>query len=96
MSDPQRSSFDLRPARADLAAVDRVMAAAFDPRFGEAWTRGQCLGVLAHARRLADAARRSTTCPPASRWSARSLDEAELLLLAVAARRAPPRHRPAR
>jgi [ribosomal protein S18]-alanine N-acetyltransferase len=30
----------------DLDAVDRVMAAAFDPRFGEAWTRLQVTGVL--------------------------------------------------
>lgn len=31
----------------DIDAVDAVMDAAFDPRFGEAWTRGQCLGVIA-------------------------------------------------
>jgi ribosomal-protein-alanine N-acetyltransferase len=32
---------------ADLPLVDSIMAAAFDPRFGEAWTRNQCLGILA-------------------------------------------------
>jgi len=32
---------------ADLAQVDIIMQRAFDPRFGEAWTRGQCLGLLA-------------------------------------------------
>jgi ribosomal-protein-alanine N-acetyltransferase len=32
---------------ADLAMVDSMMKAAFDPRFGEAWTRNQCLGILA-------------------------------------------------
>ncbi|MEO9130136.1 MAG: GNAT family N-acetyltransferase [Sphingomonas sp.] len=32
---------------ADLAIVDSTMMAAFDPRFGEAWTRNQCLGILA-------------------------------------------------
>jgi ribosomal-protein-alanine N-acetyltransferase len=32
---------------ADLAAVEALMADAFDPRFGEAWTRGQCLGIMA-------------------------------------------------
>lgn len=31
---------------ADLAQVDAVMRAAFDPRFGEAWTQQQCLGML--------------------------------------------------
>lgn len=31
----------------DLPTVDRVMQAAFDPKYGEAWTPGQCLGVLA-------------------------------------------------
>lgn len=31
----------------DIDVVDAVMAQAFDPRWGEAWTRGQCLGVLA-------------------------------------------------
>lgn len=30
----------------DVDAVDRVMQAAFDPRFGEAWTASQCLGML--------------------------------------------------
>jgi ribosomal-protein-alanine N-acetyltransferase len=32
---------------ADLAIVDSMMKAAFDPRFGEAWTRNQCLGIMA-------------------------------------------------
>lgn len=32
---------------ADLPLVDSIMTAAFDPRFGEAWTRNQCLGILA-------------------------------------------------
>ncbi|WP_425230471.1 GNAT family N-acetyltransferase [Sphingomonas sp.] len=31
----------------DIDAVEALMAQAFDPRFGEAWTRGQCMGVLA-------------------------------------------------
>ncbi|OYY89217.1 MAG: ribosomal-protein-alanine N-acetyltransferase [Sphingomonas sp. 28-66-16] len=31
----------------DLGTVDAIMARAFDPRFGEAWTHAQCLGVLA-------------------------------------------------
>lgn len=31
----------------DLGAVDALMRAAFDPKYGEAWTQGQCLGVMA-------------------------------------------------
>ena len=32
---------------ADVAEVDALMRAAFDARYGEAWTSGQCLGVMA-------------------------------------------------
>jgi ribosomal-protein-alanine N-acetyltransferase len=39
---------DLRSGgAADLNTVDAIMQAAFDPRFGEAWTRSQCVGILA-------------------------------------------------
>ncbi len=31
----------------DLGTVDTLMKAAFDPKYGEAWTQGQCLGVMA-------------------------------------------------
>lgn len=31
---------------ADLPAVTAIMADAFDPRFGEAWTSTQCMGML--------------------------------------------------
>lgn len=34
-------------ATTDLATVDAIMQRAFDPRFGEAWTTAQCLGILA-------------------------------------------------
>ncbi|WP_448662131.1 GNAT family N-acetyltransferase [Sphingomonas sp. CJ20] len=30
----------------DVPAVTRIMQAAFDPQFGEAWTSAQCLGML--------------------------------------------------
>jgi ribosomal-protein-alanine N-acetyltransferase len=80
---------DLRAGRiGDLPAVDAIMRDAFDPRFGEAWTPGQCAGVMAmpgvwltlaeiDGRLLGFALARVV------------LDEAELLLLAVrpAARR---------
>jgi ribosomal-protein-alanine N-acetyltransferase len=31
----------------DLRAVNAIMGEAFDPRFGEAWTPSQCMGMLA-------------------------------------------------
>lgn len=67
----------------DIAAVEALVDAAFDPRYGEAWTRSQCLGVLAMpgvrlTLALVDDA-------PAGFALVRSVaDEAELLLIAVA------------
>ena len=31
----------------DVVLIDRLMRAAFDPKYGEAWTQGQAVGVLA-------------------------------------------------
>ena len=66
----------------DVALVDTLMTAAFDPRYGEAWTRNQCQGVLAMPGvRLTLA---SVDDRPAGFAMVRSVaDEAELLLLAV-------------
>ncbi len=66
----------------DIDRVDAVMAQAFDPRFGEAWTRQQCLGVLAMPGvRLTLA---TLDDEPAGFALVRTvLDEAALLLLAV-------------
>lgn len=69
----------------DLGAVMAVMEAAFGNRFGEAWTRSQCAGILPMsgvslmlARLLPDGAVGGFTL-------ARTVaDEAELLLIAVA------------
>lgn len=68
----------------DAAIVDELMASAFDPQYGEAWTRSQCLGVLAMPGvRLLLA---FTDDEPAGFAMTRAVaDEAELLLLAVAA-----------
>jgi ribosomal-protein-alanine N-acetyltransferase len=69
----------------DLAEVMEVMESAFDARFGEAWTRSQCAGILPmHGVNLIVA----TTDEDAGRVTGFSLyrtvsDEAELLLLAV-------------
>jgi len=30
----------------DLSAVNAIMQEAFDPRYGEAWTKSQCMGML--------------------------------------------------
>lgn len=66
----------------DVAIVDALMGAAFDPRYGEAWTRNQCMGVLAMPGvRLTLAL---VDDVPAGFAMVRSVaDEAELLLLAV-------------
>ncbi|MEG3165847.1 GNAT family N-acetyltransferase [Sphingomonas sp. PB2P19] len=67
----------------DITIVDALMQTAFDPRFGEAWTRSQCIGVLAMPGvRLTLA---MVDEDPAGFAMTRSVaDEAELLLLAVA------------
>jgi ribosomal-protein-alanine N-acetyltransferase len=66
----------------DIAAVDALMVAAFDPRFGEAWTRSQCMGVLAMPGVRLTLALVDDT--PAGFAMVRSvMDEAELLLLGV-------------
>ncbi len=78
------AAIDLRTGgSADVPVVERLMADAFDPRFGEAWTRGQCVGVLGMPGvwlTLAEVDR-----VPAGFALARAVaDEAELLLLATA------------
>ena len=66
----------------DLALVETIMAEAFDPRFGEAWTRGQCLGILAMPGVWLTIA--SLDGKPAGFALSRGVaDEAELLLLAT-------------
>lgn len=77
-------SLTLRAGAArDIDFVERLMEIAFDPRFGEAWTRGQCLGVLAMPGvrlTLAQADGR----PAGFAMVRQVLDEVELLLIAVA------------
>lgn len=72
----------------DLTEVTRIMHDAFDPRFGEAWTSAQCLGMLSLPGVWLVIA--SLDGGDAGFALARSTgDEAELLLLATrpAARR---------
>jgi [ribosomal protein S18]-alanine N-acetyltransferase len=67
---------------ADLPGVMRVMEAAFDPCFGEAWTAAQCAGLLPLPGVWLTVA--SAADEVAGFSLARSVaDEAELLLLAV-------------
>ena len=76
-------TIDLRTAGAnDIAALERLMGSAFDPRFGEAWTRSQCLGVLGMPGvwlTLADV----NGIPVGFALARAVADEAELLLLAT-------------
>jgi [ribosomal protein S18]-alanine N-acetyltransferase len=75
---------DLREGSArDIAIVDALMQAAFEPRFGEAWTRNQCLGILAMPGVWLTIA--YVEGAPAGFALCRAVaDEAELLLLATA------------
>jgi ribosomal-protein-alanine N-acetyltransferase len=67
---------------ADLDEVMATMHAAFDPLFGEAWTRGQCAGILGLGGVWLHLAR-SDGRAAGFALSRVVLDEAELLLLAV-------------
>lgn len=66
----------------DIDTVEWLMEQAFDPRFGEAWTRGQCLGVLAMPGVRLTLAHLDDE--PAGFAMVRTvLDETELLLIAT-------------
>ncbi len=77
------TAIDLRTGSgADIALLDRLMADAFDPRYGEAWTHGQCQGVLGMPGVWLTLA--EIHGEPAGFALARAVaDEAELLLLAT-------------
>lgn len=66
----------------DVEAVDRVMQAAFDPRFGEAWTPSQCLGMLSLPGVWLTLARGANGLHGFA-MTRTVADDAELLLLAV-------------
>jgi len=66
----------------DIAVVDLLMQAAFDPRFGEAWTRNQCLGILAMPGVWLTLAYVDSV-PAGFALSRIVMDEVELLLLAT-------------
>ena len=67
----------------DLDAVMDVMAAAFDPRFGEGWTRSQCAGILPLSGVVLMLAHDEGGDVHGFSLLRTVADEAELLLLAV-------------
>ena len=85
-SEPQLAPCRVEPGDArDLDQVIRVMELAFDPSFGEAWTRSQCAGILPMSGVSLYVARSSDSDDLIGFSLQRVIaDEAELLLLAVA------------
>jgi len=69
---------------ADLDAVMTVMDSAFDPGFGEAWTRSQCAGILPMTGVLLTLAWDEGREPLGFSLIRTVAGESELLLLAVA------------
>lgn len=67
----------------ELDLVMQVMEAAFDPRFGEAWTRTQCAGLLPMSGVTMTLAGDGGS-PLGFSLARQVADESELLLLAVA------------
>jgi [ribosomal protein S18]-alanine N-acetyltransferase len=68
---------------ADLDSVIEVMNASFDERFGEAWTRSQCAGILPMTGVRLVVARFADGHAAGFSLQRTISDEAELLLLAV-------------
>jgi [ribosomal protein S18]-alanine N-acetyltransferase len=60
-----------------------VMARAFDPQYGEAWTASQCTGVLSMPGAVLLVARDAGGVPLGFAMMRQVIDEAELMLLAV-------------
>jgi ribosomal-protein-alanine N-acetyltransferase len=73
----------------DLDSVMEVMNAAFGDRYGEAWTRSQCAGILPMAGVSLMVARDESGEPVGFSLFRTVADESELLLMAVL----PVRHR---
>ena len=67
----------------DLDAVMEIMETAFGTRFGEAWTRSQCAGILPMAGVLLTLARDGEGAATGFSLIRSVADESELLLIAV-------------
>ena len=77
-------SVELEPGEsANLDEVMDVMTSAFDPHFGEAWTRSQCAGILPLSGVRLILARDKAKAVCGFSLLRTVADEAELLLLAV-------------
>ena len=75
----------VRGRSADLSAVMTIMNSAFESRYGEAWTRSQCAGILPmHGVSLMLAHDNGDEAPIGFSLFRTIAGEAELLLLAVA------------
>lgn len=84
-SAPMPTVIRLSPGESgDLDAVMEVMESAFDPSFGEGWTRSQCSGILPLSGVLLTLAYDDSGKAPGFSLLRTVADEAELLLLAVA------------
>ena len=87
MEQPKTASSPASPAIRDAGADDMdavmaIMGAAFEPTYGEAWTRSQCAGILP----MAGVSLRLATdggCVTGFALMRAIADEAELLLIAV-------------
>lgn len=67
---------------ADLPRIAELMQASFDPRFGEAWTSAQCMGMLALPGAWLTLAERNDAAIGFA-LSRATLDDGELLLIAI-------------
>lgn len=83
MSRTSSPAITLRPAGGgELDQVMRIMGEAFDPSFGEAWTRAQCAGILP-MHGVAMTLAFSSETPVGFSLVRAVAGESELLLLAV-------------
>lgn len=84
VSDPRPTVTRLEPGGSgELDSVMAIMEAAFDPRFGEGWTRSQCAGILPLSGVILTLAYGETGEAEGFSLLRTVADEAELLLLAV-------------
>lgn len=67
----------------DMDAVMGIMGAAFEPTYGEAWTRSQCAGILPMTGVSLRLAQRGDGVIAGFALTRAIADEAELLLIAV-------------
>ncbi len=81
---PKGLDFQLLPGTGEhLDAVTEIMERSFDCRFGEAWTRNQCSGILPLTGINLTLAYAHAGTPLGFTLSRTVADEAELLLIAV-------------